>query len=41
MLICTNDWITEETTSVDASQQKWIKENSVHIRVTDYLYERT
>ena len=40
MIICTHDWITEETTSVDASLQKWIMENSVHIRVTDYLNER-
>ena len=40
MIICTNEWITEETTSVNASLQQWIQENSVHIRVTDYLYDR-
>ena len=40
MDICTNDWVNEETSSIDASFQKWIQENSVHVRVTDYLYER-
>ena len=39
MIICTNDWVDEETTSIDASLQKWIKENSVHVHVTDHLYE--
>ena len=41
MIICTNDWVNEETTSIDASLQKWIKENSVHVHVTDHLYETT
>ena len=40
MIICTNDWVDEETSSIDASLQKWIQENSVHVRVTGYLYER-
>ena len=40
MIICTNDWVAEETSSIDASLKKWIQENSVHVRVTDYLYER-
>ena len=39
-IICTNDWITQETTSENASLQKWIQEDSVHVRVTDYLYQR-
>ena len=40
MIICTNEWITEETTSVNASLQQWIQENSVHVLVTGYLYEK-
>ena len=38
-IICFNDSITEEA-PVDASLQKWSMENSVHNRVTDYVYER-
>ncbi len=40
MHICTNDWSTQETSSVDASLQMWIQEKSVHVRVTDYLCQR-
>ena len=40
MIICTKDRVTEETSPIDASLKKWIQEHSVHVRVTDYLYER-
>ena len=37
IIICTNEWLKEE--DVDANA-KWIRENSVHVKVTDYLWER-
>ena len=37
IIICTNEWLKDE--DVDANAQ-WIRANSVHVRVTDYLWER-
>ncbi len=36
IIICTNQWFTPD---MDPSLVRWIKENSVHYYVNDYLYE--
>ncbi len=38
IIICTNEWLKD--TDEDANA-KWIRENSVHVKVTDYLWERS
>ena len=40
MIICTNDWVADGTSPIDASLEKWIQDDSEHVRVTGYLYER-
>ena len=38
IIICTNKWIKAKD---KGSTAKWIRENSVHVKVCDYLYKRT
>ena len=37
IIICTNEWLKDQ--DVDANAQ-WIRANSVHVRATDYMWER-
>ena len=37
IIVCTNEWLED---SEDDANAQWIRKNSVHILVTDYLWER-
>ena len=37
IIVCTNEWLKDEE---DDANAEWIRKNSVHIRVTDYLWQR-
>lgn len=37
IIVCTNEWLGDDE---DDPNAQWIRKNSVHVRVTDYLWER-
>ena len=36
IIVCTNDWVKDSDNSPTA---RWIRQNQVHVKVTDYLFE--